>query len=422
MLGHTMADVPVMIQIADLFGTYGVSFVLVSINVAVFSALAYLKKQISAIEAMPAFAFAITLVVGTTLYGRYRLGEQIGPPLATFALIQRDEQVEYGQDESREAEIFQEYTQQSMKALAAAGRRVDAVVWPESMFSGGAPWMTAQSDAIVPDAIKMTPSEFQSVIVDRKRLYLDRASYVQRLLADAAGSTNDRPHLIVGCGVVNYAQVPEVYSGVVHIWPDGSMGDWYGKTHLVMFGEYVPIAPSIPGIRSLIPPGMGLHVGPGAKRFVVEQTAVSPNVCIETAVERVTVNQLAELNDRDQMADVVITVTNDGWFDESSVITHHLRCAQLVAVGCRRPVLSAANCGPTAWIDSRGQLVQYLTAGTNGAIIAMPQRDRRISVYLRIGDWPVRVLLMICGLFVLDGGFTRWKKKRSENGLGPKSS
>ena len=140
---------------------------------------------------------------------------------------------------------------------------------------------------------------------------------------------------------------------------------------------------------------MGLTVGPGAKSFPINGTAIAPNICIETAVERVTVNQMSSLQAANQSPDVIVTVTNDGWFDQSSVIEHHLRCAQLVAVGCRRPILSAANNGPTAWIDSNGQIVERLSTGSSGSIMATPKRDPRASLYVRIGDWPAKLLAIV---------------------------
>ncbi len=396
MLAHTMADVPSMIQIADLLGSYGVSFVLVSINVAAFAMLQCVRRQTEVQVAIPPCLFAALLVIATIGYGQTRLKQPLGQPLATFALIQRDESVEYSQDVSREGEIFDHYARQSMRAMKTAGKNVDAVIWPESTFSGGASWMIADPDAKVPDWVEMTTEEFQTTIRQRRQLYLDRAEYIQSNLAAANPSNTAPPHLIVGCGVVHFRQTADTYSGVVHISSDGDVADWYGKTHLVMFGEYVPILPRLPLLSSLVPPELMLQTGPGAKRFMVGQTAVAPNICIETAVERVTVNQLADLEDRGKAADVVVTVTNDGWFDDSSVIDHHLRCAQLVAVSCRRPLLSAANNGPTAWIDSCGRLVRRLETGTHGSIIATPRRDPRSSLYLRIGDWPARFLALLC--------------------------
>ena len=412
MLGHSMADVPWMIQIADLFGSYGVSFVLVSINVALFALLRFSTRQQSIRTAASACVAAAAMLVGTLTYGAIQCGDPKGPPLATFALIQRNEPVEYEQDMDRAVEMFQNYADQSVQSLREAERPVDAVVWPESMFSGGAPWMTADPQATVPAWLEMSPSELQANVRQRSSLYLDRARYIQSTLAAVQGSAT-LPHLVVGCGVVHYSDLPQVFSGVVHVSSDSQVADWYGKTHLVMFGEYVPIVPHIPLIRSLVPRQMGLCVGSGAKQMMVGATAVVPSICIETAVERVTIDQIADLMDRGEAADVVVTVTNDGWFDDSSVITHHLRCAQLVAVGCRRPVLSAANNGPTAWIDSRGQLVQHLARGTTGAIIATPHRDGRATLYLRIGDWPARCLALLCLVVLAEATGKRWRTRRS---------
>ncbi|HBV65076.1 MAG TPA: hypothetical protein DEF45_18870 [Rhodopirellula sp.] len=94
--------------------------------------------------------------------------------------------------------------------------------------------------------------------------------------------------------------------------------------------------------------------------------------------------------------DVIATVTNDGWFDDTSVIDHHLRCAQMVAIACRRPILSAANNGPTAWIDSRGQIIERLATGESGFLIATPKRDRRISLAVRMSDWPAAATVIFC--------------------------
>ncbi len=442
MLGHALADVPMMIQVADLVGSYGVSLVVASVNVAAFGLLILLQSRwgngttIAAGGALdddgswqitvdPSKSFpclvgsvisASLLLAVTLVYGYVRLSEPSGEPLATFALIQRNEHVEYMQDQSRELQIFQNYARQTIASINGSDRDIDAVVWPESMFSGGLPWMMADADAKPPAASQLAADEFQQLVSQNQEYFVRRARDIQTAIVKsrpARGACD----LIVGCGVIRYRQSPQVFSGVVHVKPPDRSGepvDWYGKTHLVMFGEYVPLVSNLPGIREYIKSmGLGLTTGPGAKRFLVDGTSVSPNLCIETAVERVAVNQLASLDHRGEMADVVITVTNDGWFDDSSVIDHHLRCAQLVAVGCRRPVLSAANNGPTAWIDSRGQIVRRLPTGTDGAVIATPRREDRISLYLRIGDWPARFVGLLCIAFCADAIWQRRKEKQN---------
>lgn len=399
MLGHVFADVPSMIQIADLFGSYGVGVVAATCNVAIWSVAVLVLRKQPISRTLASIGVAAVALAFTIAYGKHRLAEPREDTLATFALIQRDEPVEYGQSLEREVEMFQAYARQSIEVARDAKEPIDAFVWPESMYTGGSPWMAIGDSFVVPEEAAMSEAEFRQWVEQRQDEFQQRSGYV----VDALGlelPDKKAPQLIVGCGVVTYDSVPHVYSGVVRVQADAKRPDWYGKTHLVMFGEYIPIAPWVPGLRSLIPPGMGLQVGPGAQRFQVGDTTVSPNICIETAVERVTLRQMRELA-REGLPDVVITVTNDGWFDNSSVIDHHLRCAQLVAVAARRPVLSAANNGPTAWIDSRGQLIQRLGTGEEGAIVAKPLRDTRESLAVRWGDWPAwGAVFTFCGLLL----------------------
>ncbi|WP_442509477.1 apolipoprotein N-acyltransferase [Novipirellula sp. SH528] len=429
MLGHSLADVSAMIQIADLFGTYGVSFVIVTVNVAVFAVLTQIVarkrrpdpayRPTHHIEALrwsiTACVVAAVCVGASFFYGQARLNEPITETMAAFALVQRNEQVEYQQDVERELHIFQNYATQSIEEIERSEVPIDVVVWPESMFTGGLPWMIADPDAVAPEQYEGPPESFVSMVQQNQRYYLGRADELIRTLA-YPNPGQRKPHLVVGCGVVRYGMLPHAYSGMVHVSPEAKVAGWYGKNHLVMFGEYVPLLPRIPGLRELIPAGLGVTPGEGATVFEVNDTAIVPSVCIETAVERVMVNHLSELHSNQTRADVIVTVTNDGWFDDSSILDHHRRCAQLVAVGTRRPVLSSANNGPTVWIDSCGRLVESLPVGTDGAIIATPLRDSRTSFYVRIGDLPAKLLAVACLVVLTSIAAEANSKRRSRRG------
>jgi apolipoprotein N-acyltransferase len=412
LLGHTLADVPVAIQIADLFGTYGVSFVIAAINAAAYRALRAATQRSWNVEGWVDVVAASVLLGLTLWYGTVALAFPLGEPIGTFALVQRSEVVEYAQELDREVEMFRNYAADTLQAVQQHDGPIDAIVWPESMFTAGNPWMIADPDAVPPrradaQASLLTPEDLQQGVQESREYFRQRASYLLDAI-DAFRPGEASPHLIVGSGVVHYRRVPEVYCGVVHVSPERQVVDWYGKTHLVMFGEYIPIVPHIPGLRALVPPELGLRTGAGPLAMKVGTALVSPNICIETAVERVTVDQLRTLRRSGTPADVVVTVTNDGWFDRSSVIDHHRRSAQLVAVGIRRPILSAANNGPTVWIDSRGQTVQSIPTGASGVIMARPQRDARSSLYLQIGDWPARICAIACLVAIA----VAWKKRR----------
>ncbi|TWU36538.1 Apolipoprotein N-acyltransferase [Novipirellula aureliae] len=410
MLGHSVADVPVMIQIADLFGTYGVSFVIATVNVALF-VIASIVRPVRFAKwfgdtpgrghVVIASAIGGGLLVATIAYGQFRLSQPSTERLATFALIQRSEPVEYQQDSAREQEIFQQYARDSITAFERTNEPIDVVVWPESMFTGGYPWMIAEPDASIPGPFEGSASEFKLAIDSFRDYFLSRNADVQNVLESVNGN-HGKPHLIVGCGVIRYHEKTSIHSGIVHVGTKGNIQDWYAKNHLVMFGEYIPIVRSVPWIRDGVPDGLMVTAGEGPVPMQVGNTVVLPSICIETAVERITINQMRQLDDDGKTADVVVTVTNDGWFDDSSVIDHHRRCAQLIAVGVRRPILSAANNGPTAWIDHCGRVVDSLATGSNGAIIAAPMRENRVSLYVKIGDWPAKILALFCIIVMID--------------------
>ncbi|WP_404306749.1 apolipoprotein N-acyltransferase [Neorhodopirellula lusitana] len=409
MLGHTLVDMPgpLLVQIADLGGTYAVSFLLVIVNAGMADAFFALREsrrpdlepQFASGPQAPKWkssvAVASIALALASLYGAFRLNEKCEPSSTTFLLVGRDEQTEYQQDIHREIAIYQSYAQQTIQAVAESDQPIDAVVWPESMLSGGQPWLIAEPDLVVPrqpgeSQANFSPQEFRRLIEQSQGDFTTRSV----MFLDALKSSGrPAPALIGGCGIVRYGAVPQQFSGVLQINPKGQVAETYAKNHLVMFGEYIPLIKSIPVLRDYVPPGLGLDAGTGPQIFEVAGLRVLPNLCIETAVERISVNHLAEL--RDNPPDVIVTLTNDVWFDHTAVVDHHLRCAQMVAIGCRRPILSSANGGPTAWIDSSGRVVKKVPYDQAGTILATPAIDERTSLYSRLGSWPAGMAAMI---------------------------
>jgi len=409
MIGHSQANVPAVIQIADVFGSYGVSYVVLLVNTAI--AHAWIHRGETIIRRFRPMLVAGSIMIATLVYGAWRLGQadqDVDASGVNIAIVGRDEEIIFVQDASRELEIFDAYFRGSMEAATAAERdgvAIDAIVWPESMFNGSLPWLLIDENSINEGDAEQ--AETLAIIRENRTQFTRRAAQVQSAIRRVTGQQND-PHLIVGCSVVRYQEPLQSFSGIVHVGQRGEVLDWYGKTHLVMFGEYIPLIDYLPFIQSFIPPGMGIERGPGAKSWDVNGLFVSPNICIETAVERITPNQVTDLISREQSPDVIVNVTNDGWFDHSSIVSHHLRSTQLVAVACRRPILIAANGGPTAWIDGSGRIVERLRSDLSGAIIANVVTDGREAWFLRIGDWPARAMAAYVMVLVV----MQWRIRR----------
>jgi len=457
MLGHTQADVAPMIQIADLFGSYGVSFVVVLVNAALavawwqpVNAAPHPTNPIRPTRPAIALTVAATVALTTYGYGTWRLNQadallamsqplrknqtaaESDPvpsnPTGVIALIGRDEPIVFEQDPKREQEIFAAYFRETIAAAERAAqqsRPLTAVVWPESMFTGGLPFLPETSDQSGKDATqppnngsdardnsKPSRSEIEEVLAENRQHFRARAAEVQRQIRQVTGQPTG-PDLIVGCAAVRYGDVPEVYCACLHITDDGQVADFYAKKHLVMFGEYIPAIDWLPWVRSFVPPGMGVTPGDGPRAMRVADQVVSPNICIETAVERVTIGQVRELIASGNPPDQIINVTNDGWFNGTSIVEHHLRAAQLVAVGSRRPLLIAANGGPTAWIDGSGRIVQRLRNDEAGSILVDFHPDNRPAAYLTLGEWPAGLAALTLLATAIQGH--RHRRQQSEN-------
>ena len=86
--------------------------------------------------------------------------------------------------------------------------------------------------------------------------------------------------------------------------------------------------------------------------------------------------QVAQLRDEVQEPDVLVNLTNDGWFWGSSELDMHLACAVFRAVECRKPFLIAANTGFSAWIDSCAAGSRHRAAAGPPSTIAGDDRNR----------------------------------------------
>ena len=114
---------------------------------------------------------------------------------------------------------------------------------------------------------------------------------------------------------------------------------------------------------------------------------------------------------RGQEPDVIVNITNDGWFHGSSELDMHLICAVFRAVECRKPVVIAANTGFSAWIDANGQIVRRAKRHDADVVLAEVCHEGRLSLYLRYGDILAGVCLLFCLITAIEGvasGLWRW--------------
>ena len=144
-----------------------------------------------------------------------------------------------------------------------------------------------------------------------------------------------------------------VYNTALLADPEGRVVSRYYKTHPVMFGEYIPFADWLPWLYQITPMSGGLAIGDGPKVFDVGGLALTPSICFESVVPHLIRSQVVELRRRGTPADVLVNVTNDGWFWGTSILDLHFRCAIFRAIENRKPTIIAANTGFSGWIDAQ---------------------------------------------------------------------
>jgi apolipoprotein N-acyltransferase len=199
----------------------------------------------------------------------------------------------------------------------------------------------------------------------------------------------------------------QVSNSAVMVARSGKILGRYDKMHLVLFGEYLPFADWFPWLYRLSPLCASCTPGERPKAYTAGSLRIAPDICYESVLSHVIRGQVNALKAEDREPDVLVNLTNDGWFWGSSELDMHLRCGVFRAVECRKPLLIAANTGFSAVIDGDGRVLQQGPRRKTWVLLAEVAPDGRHSWYLEYGDWPAGCCLAVCVLlgFVGAGGF-----------------
>jgi apolipoprotein N-acyltransferase len=171
-----------------------------------------------------------------------------------------------------------------------------------------------------------------------------------------------------------------------HIWNSaflvsgGTTIGHYDKIRLVPFGEYVPLRRLLFFAEKLVHAVGEFQFGASDKPLE-GRLRYGPAICYEIVFPQIGRTQIRN------GADVLVTITNDGWYDGTSAPAQHLWQARLRAVEGDRYLLRAATTGISAFIDPAGQVVESIPMGQEGIIYAKFQPRTTTTPYIRLGDW-----------------------------------
>jgi apolipoprotein N-acyltransferase len=374
LLGTAQVDNISLSRITTLTGVYGVSFEIMLVNVAVAAAFLVHKKRRNMLL-IAALTAAVVLQAG-------RLVD--APPLAadhSALLVQQNIPV----DENWTRDTFQRTLHELIDLTVDKNReasngknstqgKVDLIVWPESP----APFFT--SDPLFRDPMSQMARTTQTWVV-----------------TGAIGTTP---------AMQNESQHSEVFNSAMLISPDGEWTARYDKVHLVPFGEYLPFPRLFAFAGGLTKEVGEFEAGRSRAPLAAGNSRLGIFICYESVFPG-EVREFAA-----QGADVLVNLSNDGWYGDSGAYAQHLNQTRMRAIENDRWILSATDTGVTASIDPYGRIVARLPRKERGALIAPYALTSVTTFYTRHGDW----FAWLCAIISAGALLTRFIFSRKAKG------
>ncbi len=357
-LGHSQWRNLLSIQIADVTGVAGISFLVVMVNVFLHERR-YAKRYAGYGLYVALLAF---LLIAHLVYGFIRLREPLPAKTWRVGIAQGNVEQDMKWKEFAWPMIMTNYRRLTEELVL---KEPDIVIWPETSFPG--------------------------ILGEDDELF----AKVERL-AFQVGTP-----LLVGA---IESRKEDYFNTVFVVKPDQTVSEQYDKIHLVPFGEFLPGRKLIGPLADIVPIA---DFTPGRERTVFQydpDVPFSVLICFEDTVSRVARPFVRK------GARVLVNMTNDAWFKDTKAAALHLITSLFRTVENRRSLVRAANTGVSSVIDPYGRIISRIaddtgrTVNVRGAIVAdVPVSDRR-TFYTSFGN----VFVFLCLLFIL---WTIWAKK-----------
>lgn len=374
-LGCAQYKNPLIIQIADITGAYGVSFLIVMVNFVLFSWLSVLIKKEYKKSLLFESAALFALLAVSVGYGYLSLKkEDVCPGLKLVVAQGGIEQFKKWDP------AYKDYILDTYEALTreAARTGADLIVWPET-------------------AIPTFINEYDT---------MDRLITLMK-----------ETGIPLFSGAVTYGRnggEDYFFNSAVLFSIDGVIKQQYDKIHLVPFGEYIPFESSLPFLRTAIDREIGNYAkGEDFTIFEITKDGMPPIryaalICFEDIFPDMARRFAAK------GASFLINITNDAWFGESSEQLQHAQASVFRAVENRVSVVRAANNGFSCYITPKGIIEDFIYDKSAGSIYEKGAKsfsivtEKRRSFYTFYGD----VFVYICIGFIFLGLFASGRFRR----------
>jgi apolipoprotein N-acyltransferase len=171
-----------------------------------------------------------------------------------------------------------------------------------------------------------------------------------------------------------------LFNSASFIAPDGTFAGRYDKMHLVPFGEYVPFKELFFFAKNLLNEVGTFDAGQHRRVFETGGHSYGTFICYES----IFADEVRQYADRG--ADVLVNISNDGWYGDTSAAWQHLNMVRMRAIENHRWVLRATNTGVTAAINPYGRVMAAAPRHVRTAIAVRFGYERDLTFYAVHGD------------------------------------
>jgi apolipoprotein N-acyltransferase len=366
LLGYPAAGNPALVQLTTVTGIYGVSFLVAALNSLLVWILASPQEKKKSRLAL--VAAVLVVLLGVLEFGPRFVPKAEAGHGARVVQPNFPENMQYVGDWYADHKTDMAELEQLSLRRSPGARQADLLVWPE------APAPFSFQDPHFGPYISRLAAEFQHPVI--------------------VGIIDWKPILESGKGIPRTGLAP--YNSASVLNRGGQRIFLYDKIHLVPFGEYEPfplihqvvtsVSEEVGGFRK----GRERNVG----RFPNGNT-FSIFICYE-AIYAGEIRQFANNG-----AQLLINISNDGWFGKSEAAEQHLRMARVRAVENRRWLIRDTNSGITASIDPYGNVLRAMRRDTRDSADLPYDFRTDKTIYTRFGDWFAWMCVGVSAILVL---------------------
>jgi apolipoprotein N-acyltransferase len=371
-LGTVQRPAVLLIQIADITGVHGITWLLVMCSIIITTFFPHPTRPSRAAQHLMIVAFVMLMML-TVGYGVWRQRHvtramQQAPTLKVGLIQPNIGIAEKGQPYSRKAH-FQLQLDMSRQLLP---QQPDVIIWPETMY----PYPVTQHAQHLPFPAMPEPS---------------------------------LPSWLIGA-IVYDQDTEEVFNSALLLGPQANILGRYDKQKLLAFGEYIPLQHYLPFLGNISPTIGNLTPGAGGLVTLPNGVRIGPLICYEDilpALGRQAVRQGATL---------LVNLTNNAWFGKTYAPYLHRMLATFRAIENRVYLVRSTNTGLTSIIDPLGREHAPLPIYQRATHMYAVQPLQLSTVYTRFGDWFAQWCSAMAVLLPLGRWYYRRQKRREESG------